>query len=380
MRANSLTAARKLLRFMAIYGPGRSLIKAAGRLRVDLPDLAWRRSARDIGVIGCGQFAYATIAYFLQRAFGRRIATCYDIDPRASQTFGRAMRVPTVCTSVEQLLAHPQLRLVYIASNHASHSPYAVAALRRGFDVYLEKPVAVTRPQLIALLQALRDSGRRLFAGYNRPFSAAVRELRRQVRIDSAAGITLQCFVSGHQLGPDHWYRQPQEGTRVCGNVGHWLDLMVHVLSWRGLPDRVEISLTWASEAEPDDNVNIAISTDRGDVFAVLLTSRCEPFEGINETINFQHGETIVKIDDFRRMTLWQGARLQHWRFWPKDVGHRRAILQPFSQEPGRDWQEVVLSTLLMLHITDMVRARARTGTFSFAQGLASVSQELARQ
>ena len=162
-------------------------------------------------------------------------------------------------------------------------------------------------------------------------------------------GAAPQCFVVGHQLGPDHWYRRPDEGTRVCGNVGHWLDLLVHMLAWRGLPDQLQISITAATDNEPDDNVCIAIRSDRADLFSVMLTSRSEPFEGINETINFQHGATICKIDDFRRMTLWQGANVTTHRFWPKDVGHGRAILQPFTSAPGRDWHEVELSTMLML-------------------------------
>lgn len=364
---------RKLLRFTAIYGPSRSLFKVAGRLRFKPIVLQSNSKVADIGLIGCGQFGFATIGYFLQRAFGPRIAACHDIDAAAANTLARALRVPRVCDSAEALFAVPGLRTVYIASNHATHARYTSSALRHGLDVYVEKPIAVERSQLIELLRAKRQSGGRVFAGYNRPFSAAIQLLRAHTTIDAAAGISLQCFVSGHQIGPDHWYRRPEEGTRVCGNIGHWLDLMVHILAWRGLPDRLEISATWADDSEPDDNVSITIRSDRSDLFSVMLTSRSEPFEGINETINFQHGNTICKIDDFRRVCLWQGSRLLKHRFWPKDVGHQRAILQPFAESPRRDWHEVELSTLLMLHITGMVRERVRHSKFSFADEWAQI-------
>jgi predicted dehydrogenase len=229
----------------------------------------------------------------------------------------------------------------------------------------------VSYEQLSLLLRAVEETKCRIFAGYNRPFSPAIRELRARTRIVAGEGMTLGCFVAGHRLAADHWYRQPQEGTRVCGNIGHWLDLFVHVLSWRGLPERLDISVTWASEDERDDNVSISISSDRDDLLSLTLTSRSEPYEGINETIHFQHGETLCKIDDFRRMTVWQGAALFRRRFWPKDVGHEFAILQPLRQDVPRNWQEVVLSTLLMLHITDMVRAKTRVSSFTFAAELA---------
>lgn len=374
----SAHALRKAVRFVRIYGVGRTWFKVAGRLRLSARLPRWRSGTPDIGIIGCGQFAFATIAFFVGQK-GGRIASCFDIDPSAQQSFARAMAVPDSPRCAEEMFARPGLRAVYIASNHASHTPYAVQALSRGIDTYIEKPVAVSFDQLVALLHAKSRSSARVFAGYNRPFSAAVRALRARTVIDASAGISMQCFVVGHSIGADHWYRRPEEGTRVCGNLGHWLDLMVHVLSWRGLPDRLDISLTWADDREPDDNVCVAIRSDRADVVSLMLTSRCEPFEGINETINFQHGETIAKIDDFRRIALWQGPRLWKQRFWPKDVGHRLAILQPFTTSAGRDWHEVELSTLLMLHITDMVRQRVRQSSFSFSEQWAPVQAALAR-
>lgn len=360
-------ALRKLLRFTAIYGPGRTLFKAAGRMRVAVPAVALRRPERSVGLIGCGQFGFATISYFLQRRFGSVLAACYDVDPAAAHSLARAMRVPAVCDSVEALLGTPGLRTVYIASNHASHADQAARALDRGLDVYVEKPIAVDEEQLTRLLRARRRAAGRLFAGYNRPYSGAVRDLRRAMTIRPQEGLTIECFVSGHRLGPDHWYRRPEEGTRICGNLGHWLDLMVHVLHLRGLPRHLDVAATWADDAEPDDNLHVAMRSDLGDLLGVTLTSRCEPFEGIRESIHLQHGDTIAEIEDFRRLHIRQGARLTRRRYWPKDVGHRAAILQPFAPAGEiREFGEVELSTLLMLHVADMVRSGRRESTFSF--------------
>jgi predicted dehydrogenase len=359
---------RKLARFARIYGPGRALFKAAGRLRLRLPALRLRTQPRDIAMAGCGQFAYATIGYFLQRRFGRRVLGCFDTDARAAASLARGLGVPHQCADIDALVALPGLRTVYIASNHASHADYAARALAAGLDVYVEKPVAVSLAQLARLEQARRQAAGRLFAGYNRPFSGAVRDLRRQLQPDPAAGVSLQCFVAGHVLAADHWYRRPDEGTRICGNVGHWLDLFVHMLAWRGMPRQLDIALTWADDGERDENLSIAIATDRGDLCAIMLTARHEPFEGINESIQFQHADITCKIDDFREMVLWQGVRLQRRRYWPKDPGHRDAIAQPFAGGAGRDWQEVLDSTLLMLHITDMVRGAQRQSTLELPQ------------
>jgi predicted dehydrogenase len=371
--------AKKIIRFTCIYGPCRTIFKVAGRLRFRVPVLGRPRGVKDIGMIGCGQFAFATIGYFVQRRLGRCILGCFDIDSAAMATLAHGLSVPHPCRDAKTLLELPALRTVYIASNHASHADYAVAALRRGLDVYVEKPVAVDLSQLIRLEQARLTASGRLFAGYNRPFSGAVRALCDRLRIQPRTGISMQCFVSGHVLAADHWYRDPREGTRICGNVGHWLDLFVHLLNVRGMPDRLEIALTWASDSERDDNLCIAISTDRQDVFSVMLTARSEPFEGINESIQFQQGSLICKIDDFRRMTIWDGPSKRTFRYWPKDAGHRGAVMQPFSDEVQRPWQEIVDSTLLMLHITDMVRSANRFSKFSFSESRACLEEMVRR-
>lgn len=367
---------RKVVRYTGIYGPGRTWFKVAGRLGLGarLPRLT--RSKADVGVIGCGQFAFATIGYFL-RGQAHRLGACFDINPAAQDAFARSLGIAATPRSVEDFLAHPGLHTVYIASNHASHTPYAVQTLALGIDTYIEKPIAVTQAQLVELLKAKSRSQARVFAGYNRPFSGAISLLRERMAIDPEKGITLQCFVSGHAIAADNWYRRPEEGSRVCGNVGHWLDLLVHVLSWRGMPEKVEINLTIADAEHPDDNIAISISSDRGDLFSVMLSTRAEPFEGVNETINLQHHRTIAKIDDFRHLTLWQEERVTRIRFWPKDVGHRNAILQPFRPSLVRDWNEVVQSTQLMLHITDMLRAGRCQSVFSFRESAEQLAREV---
>lgn len=97
--------------------------------------------------------------------------------------------------------------------------------------------------------------------------------------------------------------------------VGHWLDLLVHVLAWRGLPTRLQIVLACADPAGPDDNGTITITSVLGDLLSVMLTSRCAPLKGANESIQIQHPQTTCKIDDFRHMTLWQGAPLMRRRY-----------------------------------------------------------------
>ena len=314
-------------------------------------------------MIGCGQFAFSTLGHAIWKHSGNRFAACFDVDACAADSFAQFYGAQRM-VSAEQLFEAPWISYVYITSNHASHTPYAIRALVSGKAVYVEKPVSVTHNQLHALSHTKRLTGGAIYAGYNRPFSRAIRQLREHCRVTNGP-MTLSCFVSGHFIPANHWYRNPNEGTRICGNVGHWLDLAVHIMSWQGLQDRWRILIAYSSQTDPDDNISISMTSERGDLLTFVLTSRSEPFEGINESINFQQGTVTAKIDDFRRMTVWDGEHVWRYRYWPKDVGHLGALVQPFT-ESTRDWKEVELSTLLMLAIKDMVLAKQRERDFSF--------------
>src|SRR5574341_120194 len=87
------TSLCKIVRFVSIYGLVRTIFKAVRRLGIVLPLWSVARLWGDIGVIGCGQFAFSTIAYFLWARFGNRIAACYDTDATASGLLAKTFRV-----------------------------------------------------------------------------------------------------------------------------------------------------------------------------------------------------------------------------------------------------------------------------------------------
>lgn len=345
---------KKLIRFITIYGISRTMFKVFGRLRVSvlrLPSL----KKRNIGLVGCGQFGFATIGYFISKKSPYNFLKAFDIDKKHQKSFEKFHSLEHT-KNIEEIFNEDEIETVYIASNHYTHSEYAIKAIEHKKTVYIEKPISVNYEQFKNLTSAIKEYDANIFAGYNRPFSGAILDLKKSIDKFDNKPFSINYFISGHLIEKDHWYRNAEEGTRICGNVGHWLDLTVHILSWRGLPNTLHISISYSNIEEIDDNISITITTEFSDIISIMLTSRCEPFEGINETINLQYDNTIAKIDDFRKMTIWQDEKLINKKYWPKDVGHHKAILQPFKTDKyKRDWREVENSTLLMLFITDMV-------------------------
>jgi len=204
-----------------------------------------------------------------------------------------------------------------------------------------------------------------IYAGYNRPFAPAILKINEYIR-NTGKPMTISYFISGHFIPADHWYRNKGEGTRICGNAGHWLDLTINLFKTRGIiPEKLSISISYANKQETDDNFSISLTPFLNDLVNFILNSSLDLFEGINETINIQCGEVIAKIDDFRRLYIWKNEEYYSTRYFPKDVGHSNAINQPWAKEK-RDWNEIEISTMLMLHIKDMVEAGIENSEFSF--------------
>ena len=335
---------------------GRTYVKAFGRLRVipviKLP-ISFQSKKKEIAIIGTGQFSFANIGYYLKKNRGNCTLGVYDIDTGNAASYANYFNTK-VFDDLDELINNEKIKIVYIASNHATHTDYAIKALNANKIVYVEKPISVTWEQFSNLMKA--SINKTLYVGYNRPFSPAIVEVRKYLNFPNRSPLTLSCFITGHKLEKNHWYRDYKEGTRVCGNIGHWLDLSINLLQTIGLPNTINVTIKSSNKEEKDDNVAITMVTDKEDLITIVLTSRGEPFEGINESINIQYSDLIVKIDDFRRMTVWNGVKLVKKRYFRKNVGHENAILQPFQNKYKRDFSEIEISTRLMLGITETIR------------------------
>ena len=102
-------------------------------------------------------------------------------------------------------------------------------------------------------------------------------------------------FITGHYIEENHWYRNEDEGTRICGNLGHWLDLSIHLIKLKqiNLTD-LEINITYSDIKATSENLSVTITTPDNDMIVIIFSTRGEPFEGVSETINFQQGDIIA--------------------------------------------------------------------------------------
>ncbi|MDQ3472213.1 MAG: Gfo/Idh/MocA family oxidoreductase [Acidobacteriota bacterium] len=202
-----------------------------------------------LGVIGYGYWGPNLVRNFME-APGSTVVSVCDLRPeRLNQLTNRYPSIK-ICTETQELLSDPQIDAVAIATPVSTHFDLAIAALRAGKHVLVEKPLAANSEQALQLIEEAAARKRVLMVDHTFVYTGAVRKIRE--------------LITQNQLGEIYYY----DAVRVnLGLFQHdvnviW-DLAIHDLSIMDyvLPSRaVAVSATGISNI-PGQPENVAYIT-----------------------------------------------------------------------------------------------------------------------
>jgi len=109
----------------------------------DAPSLRW-------GVIGTGWIAERFVAA-LQKMTTQRVVAVGSRTSSSADDFARRFGLPHAYGSYEELVADPEVDVVYVATPHNRHHPHAVLALEAGKHVLIEKPITLNAAEAQSL-------------------------------------------------------------------------------------------------------------------------------------------------------------------------------------------------------------------------------------
>lgn len=131
------------------------------------------------GVVGAGRIGALHARHLSGAVPGARLVTVYDADRRAAE---RAAAGARVASSIDELLADPEVGAVLIASPTTSHAEQIRAAAAAGKAIFCEKPVALDLAETVAAMDAVRQAGVPFQIGFNRRFDPGYGALAEAVR------------------------------------------------------------------------------------------------------------------------------------------------------------------------------------------------------
>jgi predicted dehydrogenase len=302
----------------------------ATMLRLDRGSRAGTRPP--VAVLGAGDYVRTEVVPALKPAGLDLIALC-DREAQIAALVAREVGFPIATTDASEaveLLNRPGV--VIIATYHDSHAELAALALERGHRVLVEKPAVVTVQDLERLLSACRRVPGRLEVGFNRRYSVLARRAR-ELLAEQTGPFTIVCTIREVSIEPHHWYLWPNQGTRVAGNLCHWIDLAIFLIG----PNAQPVGVTASPQVVPDAIGNDAersfsIEFSDGSVVVLIATGRGDHVRGVQELIEARRGPLTVRLDDLWRMAVVREGRASSRRTLWRDKGHHRMYREALAR------------------------------------------------
>ncbi|NRR19668.1 Gfo/Idh/MocA family protein [Brevibacillus sp. MS2.2] len=178
-----------------------------------------------VAVIGAGSISDMHLQSYQQNE-RTEIRAVVDFNEERVREKAQKYEAETYYSKLEDVLADEQVDAVSICTWNNTHADIAIAALRAGKHVLLEKPLSTTVESSLLIEKAVKESGKLLQVGFVR-------------RYDTNAQLLKQ-FIEAGELG-DIYYAKAS-CLRRLGNPGGWfadkdrsgggplIDLGVHVI------------------------------------------------------------------------------------------------------------------------------------------------------
>ena len=159
--------------------------------------------------------------------------------------------------SAEQLLAQPKLAdILVVASQDQQHREHAIAAMEAGYDVLLEKPIAATLEDIIAVAKAAKRLGRRVLVCHVLRYTVFYKEVRRLIN-EGYIG-TVQSVEASENVGYYHhahsfvrgnWHNSKTSSPMILAKCCHDMDILQWITGKKCLKLNSFGSLSYFKEA-----------------------------------------------------------------------------------------------------------------------------------
>lgn len=274
-----------------------------------------------VAVVGAGSFAKAMHLPNLQRLSGLyRLRAVVSTTGSNAQVTAEQFKADYATTDYNDVLMDENVDLVLISTRHHLHASMAMAAAQVGKAVFLEKPMALSSPELDELAGVLEETRVPFLVGYNRRFSPAARRAREIIR-ERQSPLMMLYRVNAGYLPQDHWTHGREGGGRIVGEACHMFDLFQYMVAPAGVAEIASTAIVpRVDHISSSDNVVTTVRYDDGSV-ATLLYTALGASDLPKESVEVYADGKILVIDDYRALRVY-GASLKGWSSPVQDKGH----------------------------------------------------------
>ena len=257
-----------------------------------------KKSKLCVGIIGCGKIAETRHAPEYAAEENVRLVGYFDFKTERAAALAERFG-GRFFSSVEEMLACPEIDAVSVCTANATHADITIASLRAGKHVLCEKPMATTLAECRNMLSAAKENGKRLAIAHNQRTCAAHRKARELLDFGAIGRpLSFKSFF-GHS-GPDNWsvdagtgnwfFDKSQSAFGAVADLGiHKIDLMRFLLgseieSMTAILGTLDKRYPDGTPVNVDDNALILCRMKNGVMGTVTVSWTCYAEEE-NDTV-----------------------------------------------------------------------------------------------
>ena len=175
-------------------------------------------------------------ATLVSRHAGAALVALIDLNAELQPDLGAEFPGVPFFLSLEKFLASgPAADVLTVATPNGCHSPQAVAGLRRGLHVVIEKPIALHKADAETIVHTALQTGRLVFGVMQNRYSppaAWLKQIYDEGRLGQVFLVQLNCFWNrdARYYQPGGWKgTQALDGGTLFTQFSHFVDLLYWV-------------------------------------------------------------------------------------------------------------------------------------------------------
>ena len=172
-----------------------------------------------------------------------KVVAVADIDSERLAIAGDAHGVPQDMrfASAEEMLAMPKLAdAMLICTQDRQHVPHAVAALEKGYDIMMEKPISPKLEDLQKITRVAREKGRRVIVCHVLRYTPFFQTIKRTIdsgmlgKVVSIQALeNVRYWHQAHSFVRGNWRREEDTSPMILAKCCHDLDYLVWLCGGR---------------------------------------------------------------------------------------------------------------------------------------------------
>lgn len=261
-------------------------------------------------IVGTGMIA-GYHAQAIAQTPGAKLVGVVSRSPEKGRAFAAQHSIPVLTATVAEMVARPDVHVINVTTPSGAHLEPALAAIRAGRHVVIEKPVETTPARVDQINTAAEHAGVKVAAIFQGRFGTGAQTVKAAVEAGRLGRLVLaSAYVKWHRT--TDYYKTAWKGTWDLDGGGALINQAIHgvdLLQWfAGLPAEVNgrIARRVHTGIQADDTTVATLLYPDGTLGTIEASTALWPGWSRRIELCGEHGSICLEDDHIARWDFAQ--------------------------------------------------------------------------